>query len=224
MILEAADISKAYTDTAEPVWVLKGLDFKLEARELVGVFGASGAGKSTFLHILGGLDSPSSGNIRSDGKNLADMRANELAQFRNRKVGFVFQFYYLLSEFSAVENVMMPALIAGKTKKEAFELAASKLEAMGLSGRMDHRPAMLSGGEQQRVAIARACVLDPPMILADEPTGNLDTETGSQIIEHLLSLNRQKGMAMVIVTHNRELLARLPKAYELKNGKLENIK
>lgn len=223
MILEALNISKAYMDMAEPVWVLKDLDFKLDAGELVGVFGASGSGKSTFLHILGGLDQPSSGQILSDGKNLAGLRESELAEFRNRKVGFVFQFYHLLSEFSAVENVMLPALIAGKTKKEARELAGAVLSVVGLSDRMEHRPALLSGGEQQRTAIARACVMNPEVILADEPTGNLDFETGNQIIGHLLSLGRE-GTAMVIVTHNRELLARLPKAYELKNGKLENIK
>lgn len=219
-LLEASQISKSYTDMAEPVWVLKGLDFKLAAGELVGIFGASGTGKSTLLHILGGIDLPTDGAVYSDGRDLKKMSSDELAAFRNRKVGFVFQFYHLLAEFSALENAMLPALIAGMNRRVAEKIAAEALQAMGLGDRLNHRPAMLSGGEQQRVAIARAVALDPPMILADEPTGNLDFETGNQIIEYLFSLARQKGIAMVIVTHNRDLLGRLPKAYELKNGKL----
>ncbi|MFH0799784.1 MAG: ABC transporter ATP-binding protein [Pseudomonadota bacterium] len=222
-LLKAVGVSKAYTDMSEPVWVLRDLDFEIGRGELVGIFGASGAGKSTFLHVLGGIDHPSSGAVYAGGNALRGMKADDLARFRNRGVGFVFQFYHLLAEFTALENVMLPALIAGISKREAAGQAGEALEAMGLSARANHRPAMLSGGEQQRVALARAAVLQPPVILADEPTGNLDHETGDQVFEYLLGLNRKSGMALVIVTHNRDLLKQLPKAYELKDGKLHEI-
>lgn len=222
-LLKAQGVAKVYRDMAEPVWVLKELDFELRQGELVGIFGASGAGKSTLLHILGGIDEPTSGQVTADGADLRGMTAEELARFRNRQVGFVFQFYHLLAEFTALENAMLPALIAGLSRGEAAERASKALAAMGLAARRDHRPAMLSGGEQQRVALARAAVMEPPMILADEPTGNLDHETGEQIFDYLLDLNRKRGMALVIVTHNRELLGRLPKAYELADGKLHMI-
>ena len=222
--LKADKISKLYTDMAEPVSVLSELDFVLEEGELVGVYGVSGVGKSTFLHIMGGLDLPTSGSVFVQGVDLKAMSSSELARFRNRKVGFVFQFYHLLAEFTALENAMLPALISGMDRREAKKMASEALEAMGLASRMEHRPAMLSGGEQQRVALARAAVLKPPMILADEPTGNLDHKTGEQVIEYLLDLNRSKGMAVVIVTHNRELLGRLPKSYELCDGRLHDLK
>ena len=219
-LLEAINVSKVYRDAAAPVWVLRDLNFGLQEGELTGIFGASGAGKSTLLHILGAIDEPTSGEVRINSEDLGGMDADALAGFRNRSVGFVFQFYHLLGEFTAVENAMLPALISGMGRAQAERLASESLLAMGLSERLGHRPAMLSGGEQQRVAIARATVLNPPIILADEPTGNLDHESGEQIFEFLLKLNREKGMAVVMVTHNRELLARLPKAYELKDGKL----
>ena len=222
-LLTAQGVAKVYRDMAEPVWVLRDLDFELGQGELVGIFGASGAGKSTLLHILGGLDEPTEGCVTAGGADLRGMTAEELARFRNRQVGFVFQFYHLLAEFTARENAMLPALIAGLSRSEAAERADSALAAMGLSARRDHRPAMLSGGEQQRVAIARATVMEPPMILADEPTGNLDHATGEQIFEYLLDLNRTRGMALVIVTHNRELLGRLPRAYELADGTLRSM-
>lgn len=208
---------------AEPVRVLDGLDFEIAAGELVGVFGASGAGKSTLLHILGGIDLPTSGSVLADGAELGAMAADELARFRNRSVGFVFQFYHLLAEFSAIENVMLPALISGIERREAEDRARQALDSMGLLARGLHRPAMLSGGEQQRVAIARAAVLKPPVILADEPTGNLDHETGDQIFKYLMDLNRVHGMAMVMVTHNRDMLKMLPRSYELEDGKLKEI-
>lgn len=222
-ILEAKNISKAYTDMAEPVWVLRGLNFTLNEGELAGVFGASGSGKSTLLHVIGGIDTPTSGEVFAGGENLQKMRSRELSRFRNEYLGFVFQFYHLLAEFSAIENVMLPVLINGKSKKEAKKLAMDALSQVGLAHRMEHRPAMLSGGEQQRVALARAFVLHPKVILADEPTGNLDHETGEQVFEYLLSLNRQHNIAMILVTHNRELLDRLPKSYELKDGSLSLI-
>lgn len=154
---------------------------------------------------------------------MQEMSSDELARFRNRQVGFVFQFYHLLAEFSALENAMLPALIAGLSRTEAKRRAGEALEAMGLSARLSHRPAMMSGGEQQRVALARAAVMRPPVILADEPTGNLDQTTGEQIFQYLLALHREQGMALVIVTHNRELLSRLPAAAELKEGKLQRL-
>ena len=222
-LLRAEKISKVYKDMIDPVWVLRDLDFSLEKGELVGVFGASGAGKSTFLHVIGGLDRPTDGEILSHGRNLRKMKGDELARFRNKEVGFVFQFYHLLPEFTALENVMLPALIGGMSKKEAKKLAEDSLETMGLKHRLSHRPEMLSGGEQQRVAIARAVVMKPPMILADEPTGNLDHETGEQVFGCLMDLYKKEGMALVLVTHNRDLLNRLPKSYELKDGKLRDI-
>lgn len=223
LLLKATKIAKAYTDMAEPVWVLRELDFSLASGELIGIFGASGAGKSTLLHILGGLDRPTSGTVQASDRDLHRMTPSELASFRNREVGFVFQFYHLLAEFSALENVMLPAFIAGCSRREASRRAAEALEAMGLGGRADHRPAMLSGGEQQRVALARATVMRPKVVLADEPTGNLDHETGEQIFRHLLDLHQQQGMAMVIVSHNRELLGRLQKSYELRDGGLHEL-
>lgn len=222
-LVESINLSKVYTDMAEPVWVLKGIDFSLSAGETVGIFGASGAGKSTLLHLLGGIDTPTSGEVRADGKSLQAMGAREIASYRNRRVGFVFQFYHLLAEFTALENVMLPALIAGQGTGEARRLATEALEAMGLSERMDHRPAMLSGGEQQRVALARAAVMRPPMILADEPTGNLDPETGEQIFSYLLRVSAERAQALVIVSHNRDLLARLPRVFELCEGKLHQL-
>lgn len=219
-LLESHGVTKIYADMAEPVEVLKGVDFMLNGGQIAGILGASGSGKSTLLHILGGLDSPTSGNVSVGGSPLCEMTDDELADFRNRKVGFVFQFYHLLPEFTAIENAMLPAMIAGKSKREAKKAAGEALEAMGLSKRVDHRPAMLSGGEQQRVALARAAVLRPPLILADEPTGNLDRESGDQIWEYLLGLNRQAGIAIVIVTHNRELMNSISTIYELKDGRL----
>ncbi|MBN1283136.1 MAG: ABC transporter ATP-binding protein [Proteobacteria bacterium] len=218
--LEARGIWKTYTDMAEPVEVLRGLDLSVEAGEAVGIFGASGSGKSTLLHVIGGLDSPTEGSVSVAGFLLGSLSDEEIARFRNREVGFVFQFYHLLPEFSALENVMLPALIAGHPKGEARGMASDALDAMGLANRQDHMPAMLSGGEQQRVAIARAAVLRPRVILADEPTGNLDRQTGDMVWKYLVDLNREKGIAIVAVTHNRGLIDRSMSAYELSDGRL----
>lgn len=217
-LLEARGITKIYTDMAEPVQVLRGIDLILGEGEVVGIYGASGSGKSTLLHILGGLDSPDDGKIHVKGVDIGGLKNDELASFRNRTVGFVFQFYHLLPEFSALENVMLPVLISGKGKGDARDSAASALEAMGLSERMDHRPAMLSGGEQQRVAIARAAVMHPPIILADEPTGNLDSRSGEIVWKYLLELNRREGMTIAVATHNRDLVTSLDMVYELADG------
>jgi lipoprotein-releasing system ATP-binding protein len=219
-LIEARNIKRSYTDTAETVHVLNGIDFSLEKGDLVGIFGASGAGKSTFLHILGGLDSATEGEVLFNGKRLNGMNERDISNFRNKMVGFVFQFYHLMPEFTARENVMMPALISGTSKKDAAKKADEALDAVGLTHRAEHMPSMLSGGEQQRVAMARAAVQAPPMILADEPTGNLDRETGTKVWEYLLSLNKKKGMALVVVTHNRDLVRDLKKTYEIKDGRL----
>jgi lipoprotein-releasing system ATP-binding protein len=221
--LTASGIWKRYTDMAAPVEVLRGLDFSLCEGEAVGIFGASGSGKSTFLHIIGGLDRPTSGSVCAAGFDLSSMSPGELAGFRNREVGFVFQFYHLLPEFTALENAMLPALIGGLARGEAEERAADALAAVGLEGRASHRPAMLSGGEQQRVAIARATVMRPRVILADEPTGNLDRETGEAVWRYLLDLNRASGIAIVAVTHNRDLIGSMSCSYEIRDGRLERL-
>lgn len=205
---------------AAPLKVLRGLDFELEDGESVGIFGASGTGKSTLLHLLGGLDRPTEGTIAAAGLDLGTMTDDELARFRNREVGFVFQFYHLLPEFTALENAMLPGLIAGLGRGEASARASEALEAVGLAERLSHRPAMLSGGEQQRVAIARSAVMKPRVIFADEPTGNLDRETGRRVWEYLKGLNREKGVALVAVTHNRELIDGFTRSLELRDGKL----
>jgi len=223
MLLSAQDLKKQYNGGATAVDVLKGVDFEMDSGSLVGIYGASGTGKSTLLHILGGLDRPSHGVVKFEGKNLNAMSEPELARFRNRSIGFVFQFYHLLPEFSALENVMMPCLIAGKKRKEAREMAQRALSEVALEHRASHRPAELSGGEQQRVALARAAVMQPKLIFADEPTGNLDRETGERVFDYLLKLNRDDKIAMLIVSHNQDLLRMLPKKHLLRDGKLNAI-
>jgi len=222
--ITAQNIWKSYTDMAVPIKVLRGLDFELEEGESVGIFGASGTGKSTLLHLLGGLDRPNEGTISAAGLDLGTMTEEELATFRNREVGFVFQFYHLLPEFTALENAMLPGLIAGLGRNEARDRAAEALEAVGLFERVSHRPAMLSGGEQQRVAIARSAVMRPRVIFADEPTGNLDRETGRKVWEYLKGLNREKGVALVAVTHNRDLIDGFTRSLELRDGKLSDYR
>jgi len=219
-LFEARKIWKTYADMAVPLDVLRGLDFDLEEGESVGIFGASGTGKSTLLHLLGGLDTPTDGRVTACGFDLGTMSDAELARFRNREVGFVFQFYHLLPEFTALENAMLPALIAGLGRDEATGRANEALGAVGLSERLAHRPAMLSGGEQQRVAIARATVMKPRVVFADEPTGNLDRETGRMVWEYLKELNAERGIALVAVTHNRDLVEGFTRALELKDGRL----
>jgi len=200
--------------------VLSGLSLSVEAGERVGIYGASGSGKSTLLHILGGIDLPTSGEIYVAGRSISSISQDELSDFRNRTIGFVFQFYHLLPEFTAVENVMLPALISGLPFEEARNRSISSLSAVGLAERADHRPGMLSGGEQQRVAIARASVMRPKVIFADEPTGNLDRESGRVVWHYLMELNRSEGISLILVTHNRELVKSLSKAYELRDGAL----
>ena len=199
--------------------VLDGIDFEIRIGEMLAIVGASGVGKSTFLHILGGLDRPTSGKVLYGDVDIFSLASGELARFRNERVGFIFQFHHLLPEFSAIENVMIPALIRRADPKNAAETAAKVLTDVGLGGRLHHRPGELSGGEQQRVAVARALVLKPDVVLADEPTGNLDTLTGEAIHDLLMSINKQMGITFVIVTHNDRLAIRADRVLRMADGK-----
>ena len=214
MIIEASDIHKRFV-TLE---VLKGIDFSAEAHEVVSIMGASGAGKSTLLQILGTLLSPDSGSLRIDGEDVLHLKGDALAAFRGRRIGFVFQAHHLLPEFSAEENVMIPALIAGSSMKEARAKAVRLLSEVGLEERLDHKPAELSGGEQQRVAIARALVNDPAVLFADEPTGNLDSVTKQEIHRLLFSLRERLGQTIVIVTHDPALAALCDRSLTMQDG------
>ena len=185
--------------------VLKGIDFSASKSEVVSIMGASGAGKSTLLQILGSLSSPDAGSLVIDGVNVAGLRGKALAEFRNRKVGFVFQFHHLLPEFTAIENVMLPALIAGRSRKESYCAAERLLDDMGLSKRLNHKPSELSGGEQQRVAIARSLINNPSVLFADEPSGNLDSKTKDEIHNLFFQLREKYGQTIIIVTHDPDL-------------------
>jgi len=211
---------KTYLMADRRLEVLRGLDLEIEEGELVALTGPSGAGKSTFLHLLGTLDVPTRGRIRFDGADPFERGEEDLAAFRNETVGFVFQSHHLLPEFTALENVMMPALIRRAARGEARRGAAAMLERVGLGGRMDHRPGELSGGEQQRVALARALALSPRLLLADEPTGNLDPQTAEGIHALLVELNRTLGITAVVVTHNERLAQSLPRRLRLVEGRL----
>jgi lipoprotein-releasing system ATP-binding protein len=220
-LLEIRDLSKAYQKGGATIDVLARANFHIDTGDMVSVVGASGAGKSTLLHLLGTLDVPDSGDIFYRGRSLTGLTGAELAEFRNRELGFVFQFHHLLPEFSAVENVMMPALIRRIPKDRAYAQASAALKDVGLAQRMGHKPGELSGGEQQRVALARALVLAPPLLLADEVTGNLDEKTGEEIHALLFELNRTRQITMVIVTHNRSLAERMPRQLILARGQVE---
>jgi len=200
--------------------VLDGIDLEIFSGEMVAIVGASGVGKSTFLHILGGLDHPTSGTVRYRDTDLFSLDSDRIARFRNDHVGFVFQFHHLLPEFSALENVMMPALIRGTERRSAAEAAARLLDDVGLGARTSHRPGELSGGEQQRVAVARALMLNPAVVLADEPTGNLDTHTGEAMHGLLEKINRERKITFVIVTHNDRLAVRADRILKMAEGKL----
>ncbi|EHJ48968.1 Phosphonate-transporting ATPase [Solidesulfovibrio carbinoliphilus subsp. oakridgensis] len=219
-LYELTKVRKAYQGPAEEIVVLKGLDFTIRAGDSMAILGASGSGKSSLLHLLGALDRPSSGTIRFRGRDLGGLAPHEAARLRNREIGFVFQFHHLLPEFSTVENVAMPALIAGESKREAFEKARASLSLVGLDERAEHRVTTLSGGERQRAAIARAVLLRPAVLLADEPTGNLDESTGARVGEVLARLNAELGMTLVVVTHNHNLAALMGRRLELQGGEL----
>lgn len=214
------DLVKHYMDGPRVVRVLEGLSFEIATGELVAVVGESGVGKSTLLHLLGTLDHPSAGEIELGGQKVTQLSQVELARLRNREIGFVFQFHHLLSDFTALENVMMPALIGGAPRQAARRRAVELLERVGLSERLHHRPGELSGGEQQRVAVARALVQGPRLVLADEPTGNLDPGTAEGVHRLLLELNAERHITMVIATHNRQLAALAHRTFELAGGKI----
>ena len=211
-------MGKAYIHNGQALPVLADVDLSLAPGDMVAVVGASGVGKSTFLQILGTLDLPTSGSIRFDGEELTRMSASRLAEFRNRRIGFVFQFHHLLPEFTALENVMMPALIQRVPIARARTRAREILGRVGLGHRLTHRPSELSGGEQQRVALARAMVLEPSLLLADEPTGNLDRTTGEAIHQLFLELNQERGSTLLVVTHNPELAKLMPRRLRMIDG------
>ncbi len=216
--VEIAGLTKEYHHGGTTLTVLRDVDLVLESGDMVSVVGASGVGKSTFLQILGTLDLPSRGTLRFDGEELTTMAPERLAMFRNRKIGFVFQFHHLLPEFTALENVMMPALIQRMAKATARRRAADVLGRVGLSHRLTHKPSQLSGGEQQRVALARAMVLEPALLLADEPTGNLDRKTGQDIHDLFVQLNRERGSTLLVMTHNPELASLMPRRLKMIDG------
>jgi lipoprotein-releasing system ATP-binding protein len=219
-LIEVKGLGKRFATADGELEVLRGVDFRLDAGDRVAIVGQSGVGKSTFLHLLGALDHPSEGSVRFRGEDVFAKPPDELASFRNHVLGFVFQFHHLLPEFSALENVMMPGLLRGLGFPAMRERAAEILAEVGLGARLHHRTGKLSGGERQRVAVARALVLDPAVVLADEPTGNLDPATGERIGELLLEMNRTRGTALVVVTHNERLARRLGRIAVLRDGTL----
>jgi lipoprotein-releasing system ATP-binding protein len=220
-LLEVIDLHKSFGSGANRVDVLNGISLTVSRGDTIALVGASGAGKTTLLHIMGTLDRPGSGKILCNGKDIFQLNDTALASFRNRSIGFVFQFHHLLPEFSALENVMMPALIGGMEKKESKTLAEGLLGDVGLARRLTHKPGELSGGEQQRVAIARALILTPSLLLADEPTGNLDTKTSEEVHALLTRIQQQKEITLVIVTHNERLAARMDKTVRLVDGRID---
>jgi len=219
-MIRLANLSKVFVKDGNKIEVLKGLNLEIARGETLAVVGVSGAGKSTLIHTLGTLDRPTSGQVLFDGVDVFQKQEQELAEFRNRKIGFVFQFYNLLPEFSGLENAMMPALICGMSVRQARKKAEEILVEVGLGDRMTHKPGELSGGEQQRVAVARALIMSPEILLADEPTGNLDTETGKKIEDMLVSLNQSKGITLVVVTHNPMLASRMSRQIGLRDGRI----
>ena len=219
-LIAASGVVKGYRTPAGYVPVLEGVDLAVAPGEMVAIIGASGVGKSTLLHILGTLDLPTTGQLLFDGNDVTRLSPTALADFRNKSIGFVFQFHHLLPEFTALENVMMPALIQRVARREAEKRAREILTRVGLAHRLTHKPGELSGGEQQRVALARALVMRPALLLADEPTGNLDAKTGEEIHELFFELNRERGTTMMIVTHNPELAARMPRRLTMVGGTL----
>jgi lipoprotein-releasing system ATP-binding protein len=223
MSIEINGLWKVFETVGGRVEALKGIDLNISDGETLAVVGVSGSGKSTLLHILGTLERPSEGKVTYGGENIFKRSDREIAAFRNNEIGFVFQFHYLLPEFSALENVMMPCLIKGIDTEQAKEMAAEILVKVGLAERLEHRPGELSGGEQQRVAIARAVVLKPKVILADEPTGNLDKDTGDSILDLFLMLNREYGITSVLVTHNMEIASRLNRRIRLSDGSIVDV-
>ncbi|MFZ2724919.1 MAG: lipoprotein-releasing ABC transporter ATP-binding protein LolD [Methylococcaceae bacterium] len=218
LILQCHNLTKRYTQGTLDVDVLKGVNLTIEVGELVAIMGASGSGKSTLLHLLGGLDKASSGEVILDGVNLNQASETKLARLRNRSLGFIYQSHHLLGEFTVLENVAMPLLIANESIKIAEQRAADLLKRVGLGHRIEHKPGELSGGERQRAAVARALINKPSLVLADEPTGNLDSKTAHSVYELLLELNQELQVSFLIVTHDHELAARIGKVLVMEDG------
>jgi len=220
-LVVARGVKKSFEHQGRTLEVLRGIDLTILEGEMVGIVGESGAGKSTMLHCMGTLDIPTAGSLKVAGEELTRLSSDRLATLRNRSIGFVFQFHHLLPDFSALENVMMPGLIQGRSRKDMQGAARALLTDVGLGHRVEHRPGELSGGEQQRVALARALVLEPKLLLADEPTGNLDSKTSAQIHELFFKINRERGTTLVIVTHNMALAESMPRMVTMKDGSVD---
>ncbi len=224
IVLEALGLSKSYTEGGgSKLEVLKNVNLTVRAGEKVAIVGASGSGKSTLLHLLGGLDTPTSGQVFLNEKELARISEKERCRLRNHRLGFVYQFHHLLPEFTAQENVAMPALVRGTRPSQALNLAKILLEKVGMIRRLDHKPSELSGGERQRAAIARAVINEPQCICADEPTGNLDKATAEQVVQVLLRLNKEFGTSLVVVTHDMEFARKMDTIYTIENGELKQV-
>ena len=217
-LIQAIDLHKSFRMEGLEIQVLKGITLEIARGEMLAIVGASGAGKSTFLHILGTLDRPTRGTVLFQGQDIFQLSDQKQAEFRNRRVGFVFQFHHLLPEFTALENVCLPAYIQNRPVPEARAEAGALLKEVGLEHRLQHKPGELSGGEQQRVAVARALIQRPDLVLADEPTGNLDTHTGEALFELMRRLNRDRGITFVIVTHNEKLSAQADRIVHMEDG------
>jgi lipoprotein-releasing system ATP-binding protein len=220
-IVIAAGVYKSFRHMGRTLEVLRGVDLEIRDGEMLGIVGPSGAGKSTLLHCIGTLDVPTRGSIRLADEEVTTLPSFRLAELRNKTIGFVFQFHHLLPEFNALENVMMPGLVQGRPKREIETTARALLEEVGLKDRTLHRPGELSGGEQQRVALARALALGPKLLLADEPTGNLDSATSAQIHDLFFAINKQRGTTIVVVTHNPTLAGSMPRVVTLRDGRVE---
>jgi lipoprotein-releasing system ATP-binding protein len=215
-------VEKGFVHEGQAVAILRGIDLVIDEGEMLCIVGPSGAGKSTLLHLLGTLDLPSAGRIYYDGDDVTSYSSSKLAEFRNRSLGFVFQFHHLLPEFTALENVMMPGRIRGEPNRELERRARELLTEVGLLERLTHRPGELSGGEQQRVALARALIMNPRLVLADEPTGNLDTNTGLAMHQLLFRLNKVHGTTFLVVTHSRDLADQMPRVVHMQDGRIES--